>query len=170
YEQTVLRHVRSLAVDGVVPCEALTTGTDEEAGAWRKAFDKAVVADARRRGLIQRRWSRPMQIVVGVAALVPAAFVAAAIAAIPPAQSASQQQHDSSDDVMVGLGVWIVLVAAMSIYRAHRPTKAGRAAWARWLGLQEYLGRDENFASAPPAAVAIWDRYLAYGVALGVAP
>jgi hypothetical protein len=40
---------------------------------------------------------------------------------------------------------------------------------ARWLGVRDYLGRNEVFRTLPPASVAIWDRYLGYGAALGVA-
>jgi hypothetical protein len=47
-------------------------------------------------------------------------------------------------------------------------TPAGRTVAARWLGLQEHLRHDTAFADLPPASVAIWDRYLAYGEAVGV--
>jgi hypothetical protein len=51
----------------------------------------------------------------------------------------------------------------------QRDTKAGLTAAARWLGVREYLRNDEVFPDLPPAAVAVWDRYLAYGAAMGVA-
>jgi hypothetical protein len=51
----------------------------------------------------------------------------------------------------------------------ERDTPAGRAAAARWLGLRDHLGDNEHFQEQPPAAVAIWDRVLAHGAALGVA-
>jgi hypothetical protein len=35
--------------------------------------------------------------------------------------------------------------------------------------VRDYLGRNEVFPTLPPASVAIWDRYLGYGAALGVA-
>jgi hypothetical protein len=52
---------------------------------------------------------------------------------------------------------------------AERDTPAGREAAAKWLGLREHLEGSGGFTDAPPAAVAIWDRYLSYGAALGVA-
>jgi hypothetical protein len=35
--------------------------------------------------------------------------------------------------------------------------------------VRDYLAQDEAFRETPPAGVAIWDRLLSYGVALGVA-
>jgi len=52
---------------------------------------------------------------------------------------------------------------------ALRPTAAGKAAAARWQGVARDLHEDESFEVLPPPAVAIWDRYLAYAVALGLA-
>jgi len=52
--------------------------------------------------------------------------------------------------------------------RGERDTAKGRAVAARWLGLRAYLRGDESFADLPPSAVAVWDRHLSYGDALGV--
>lgn len=51
----------------------------------------------------------------------------------------------------------------------ERDTPDGREVAARWLGVRELLGEDPLFGEQPPAAVAIWDRLLAHGTALGVA-
>ena len=51
----------------------------------------------------------------------------------------------------------------------QRDTPAGRDAAACWLGYRDHVARDESFAGLPPAAVAIWDRHLAYAAALGIA-
>src|SRR5439155_20434666 len=48
-----------------------------------------------------------------------------------------------------------------------RDTPAGREVAGRWLGLRAYLRGDESFANLPPSAVAVWDRYLSYGDAVG---
>jgi hypothetical protein len=40
---------------------------------------------------------------------------------------------------------------------------------ARWLGVRKFLRADGSFGDAPPPSVALWQRYLSYGVALGVA-
>jgi hypothetical protein len=51
----------------------------------------------------------------------------------------------------------------------ERDTRQGRQVAARWLGLREMLAEDHLFAEQPPAGVAVWDRHIAYGAALGVA-
>jgi len=68
-----------------------------------------------------------------------------------------------------GFVIFTVLAGATSVFASERDTPAGREAAARWLGVRTYLGNDEFFPTLPPAAVAIWDRYLGYGAALGVA-
>ena len=52
--------------------------------------------------------------------------------------------------------------------RSDRDTDAGYEAARRWLGLREHLQEDDIFCDLPPAAVAVWDRYIAYGAALDV--
>ena len=49
-----------------------------------------------------------------------------------------------------------------------RRAPAGNAAAARWSALRAVLRTDKSFADLPPAAVTAGDRYLAYGVTLGV--
>ena len=39
----------------------------------------------------------------------------------------------------------------------------------RWLGLREYLSHNPAFPDMAPAAEVIWDRYLAYAAAFGLA-
>lgn len=172
YERQVLDHVRGLASNGVVPCEALTTGPEEDSKGWWDRFRKAVVADARNQGLSRSRWSKGATIVLGVVATVPAILAATAFVLAPTDKSSSSSSKE--DDPVVGaLGLgfvaWMGLMAIPFSLRAERHTKEGRAAAARWLGLRDYLQDDEVFDQAPPAAVAIWDRYMAYGAAMGVA-
>lgn len=169
YEDQVLGHIRRLAAaDGTVACEALTTGPEGESARWWKTFEAAVVKDARDRGLSRSRWSRWMLAVLTGTALAPAVLIALALVALPP-------QHGGKDDNPIGafLGltamVWVPLSAVPRKLRAERDTPAGQAAGARWLGLRQQLSEDRSFGEAPPAAVAIWDRYLAYGAAMGVA-
>jgi hypothetical protein len=54
--------------------------------------------------------------------------------------------------------------------RGERDTPAGIVAAARWLPVRDWLRAHEQFGDLPPAAVTVWDRYLSYGLALGVAP
>jgi hypothetical protein len=171
YEARVYDHVRGLASGGVVPCEALTTGPENESKRWWKDFRTAVSADARDRGLSRPRWTRIHLVVLGVVAAAPAALAAGAFAALPSTSSSSK----SNDNGVLGyfflaVIVWMALMAIPRYLRAERETPQGLAVASRWLGLRAQLAGDDNFASQPPAAVAIWDRLLAYGAAMGVAP
>jgi Predicted membrane protein (DUF2207) C-terminal domain len=160
YERMVLDHVARLAVDGVVPAEALTTGPQDASAKWWRAFQDAVVEDARARGLTRDRWSRPVERLLRVAALVPAGLVVLLANAVIGLNLGT---------VVAGGVLWVALMGLVRCLRDQRDTSAGAEAAAGWLGVRAYLGGNEVFPTLPPAAVAIWDRYLAYGAALGVA-
>ena len=169
YEQQVLTHVRELAsADGTVPCEALTTGPEDDSAAWWKRFQSAVVKDARDRGLSRGRWSKWMLTVLGAAALAPAVLAALALVVTPPKDSSDDENPVGAFIGLTAMG-WFGLMTVPTKLRAERDTPAGREAAAKWLGLREHLDATGGFADAPPAAVAIWDRFLSYGAALGVA-
>lgn len=169
YEEQVLDHVRQLAgPDGTVPGEALTTGPEAESARWWRSFTSAVNKDARGRGLSRGRWSGWMTALLSVTAFAPAVLAALALVVLPNNRS-SDSDNPVGAFIGVAIVVWGVLVAIPGKMRAERDTSKGREAAARWLGLRDYLHQDQAFAEAPPAAVAVWDRYLAYGAALGVA-
>lgn len=66
---------------------------------------------------------------------------------------------------------FVLLLAAMVVLMRHRTqelTDRGRAAAAHWLGVRAFIDAQDTIEHLPPAAVAIWDRYLAYGVATGL--
>jgi hypothetical protein len=71
--------------------------------------------------------------------------------------------------IVAGFLIWAALTSTIKRFRDQRETPAGAEAAARWLGVRDYLGRNEVFPTLPPSSVAIWDRYLGYGAALGVA-
>ena len=160
YERMVLDHVAGLAVDGVVPAEALTTGPQDQSTRWWRAFRQAVVADARERGLARDRWSAPVKAFLRAAALVPAGL------GVLYANAAGGLDFGT---IGAGLVIWVVLTSSIRLFGDQRDTPAGAEAAARWLGVRDYLGRNEVFPTLAPASVAIWDRYLGYGAALGVA-
>src|SRR5205807_873273 len=145
------------------------------ASRWRKAFAKGVAADARRRGLAEPRWSKPAKAVLVVTALAPAILLATAVTSLPTHNGTSRAGTSDSGSTWFAIAVvaWVMLLALIGAYRADRPSQAGTAAWGRWLGLREYLSRDENFVAAPPAAVAIqpsrWSPGVRLGVAIGIA-
>ena len=170
YEEQVLTHVRGLASpDGTVPGEALTTGPEGDSTAWWTRFQASVVKDARDRGLSRGRWSKWMLAVLGATAVVPAALAALALVTLPPEEGAEEEENPVGAFIGVTAMAWFPLMTLPRKLRAERDTPAGREAAARWLGLREHLDATGGFAEAPPAAVVIWDRFLSYGAALGVA-
>ncbi|MDQ3641581.1 MAG: DUF2207 domain-containing protein [Actinomycetota bacterium] len=170
YEEQLLLHVRSLAgPDGTIAAEALTTGPEGESDVWWKSFERSVVKDVRDRGLARNRWSNWMLLVLSAVALAPAVLAALTLVFLPA------DPPDEEDDVAGGfLGVtalfWFPLAGVPFMLRSERDTPAGREAAARWLGLRDHLEGSGGFTEAPPAAVVLWDRHLAYGAAMGVAP
>ena len=160
YEERVLAHVQAVAVGGVVPLTALTFRDAGKAAGWASSFADEVISDARARGLLRRRVPQWAVALLGAAAAVPALATGWLVYAA-----------DGSKDVgalTVGLFPWVVLSAIAGQPRGYRGTPLGRQVAARWLGLRSYLQVDSSFAALPPSAVAVWDRYLAYGDALGV--
>ncbi|HET8931599.1 MAG TPA: hypothetical protein VFN21_13140 [Acidimicrobiales bacterium] len=187
HERTVYDLIARRAVGGEVPLDALTLGDGRAARAWTRHFGTEVRDEARRRGLSRARYGAATRFVVAATATLPAGLIALGIGSAatgsdaPPvrssAVSATSASVSASGDVlgplvlafMVGLLVWIALVAVFKQLPTDRDTPEGLEHAARWAGLQANLGEDTVFASRPVGAVAIWDRLLAYGVALGVA-
>ncbi|WP_330465598.1 DUF2207 family protein [Micromonospora zamorensis] len=157
YERQVLARVRELAVDGVVPLTALTFRDDNESRTWNSRLRAAVVADARAAGLSQRRFGPTMMTALYLGAL--AVGVVCGLVAV--------HRTHLRWTFLVSLTVAAVLAGLVQRI-GERATPAGSEATARWLGVRSWLRNHQQFAELPPSAVAIWDRYLAYGAALGV--
>jgi hypothetical protein len=168
YERMVLEHVTHRATDGVVPAEALTTGPEDEARGWWRKFRRSVERDGRARGLSRARWSPVVHTILTVSALAVAAVVAVAATSLP---DNPEESDDGPIGAAIGFGLLTAgtLVVAAESLNGQRDTRTGRDAAARWLGLRTQLAEDPLFAEYPPAGVAIWDRLLAYGAAMGTA-
>jgi hypothetical protein len=164
YEQMIFDRVCSLANGGVVPLTALTFRDRGQANGFRKRVEAAVVADCRARGLSRRRFGPAALTVLNVMAVVCGVGLAAA------ALMLTDEQNGHPSFVAAG-GVWLigaVVLAGMGNRSiGERDTPGGRDACARWLGVKIWLRNTEEFANLPPAAVTVWNRYLAYGAALG---
>ncbi len=176
YEEQVMALVRSRATGGSAPLEAVQLG-DAEAVGWHTRFSKAVVRDARSRGLLRGRWSRVdwalFAVLAGVAWLLLASGLDVAHVeqtARAATTSGSQSRNFQPQDwYWVAVGGWALTLAVIARFRSIRFAPAGSQAAARWLGVKRYLAHDRSFGDATPAAVAIWKQLLAYGTALGVA-
>ncbi|MCI0689479.1 MAG: DUF2207 domain-containing protein [Sporichthyaceae bacterium] len=152
YEQQVYDYAASCAVDSVVATEALAKGQQKPA-AWWKSFRNAVIEDARSRGLSQPRWTGPWLTLLRGGSFIPGGLTALAA-------------WEWAAGGAVVVGCW-ALIAGIN---AERGTAAGAEAAGRWLGLRRQLRDNDRFETLPAASVTIWDRHLAYGAALDVAP
>lgn len=164
YEEQVLALVRERTVDDCVPLPALTTGTGRRLTSWQKSFRNAVIDDGQRLGLCRDRFHH------GHAGLA----LAAAAATFGLVWLAGGLEEDVSAPVTreVAVGEAMALGAAfggLEGSRRQRETQAGFEAAGRWLGVRTYLRDHGAFADQPAAAVMLWDRYLAYAAALGLA-
>jgi hypothetical protein len=173
YEEMVLDHVRDLAShtpEDRVPAQALTTGPERTAKRWWKRFRRLVVADARGRGLSQARWPVGLKVALVVAAIPVALSAALAGSTLRDQDETDADANTPVENALYAGGWTLAILGFVAASRSgERDTPEGRAAAARWLGLREQLAEDPLFADQPPAAVAIWDRLLAHGTAMGVA-
>ena len=161
YEAQVLALLRRRAVDGVVPAQALTAGPEDEARGWMKNFRSNVVGEAGRAGLCAARW--PPRAVALMAGLV-------LIAVVLALNSSNDESTSFQEALAIGVSIFAAAVLTW-VFRddAQMLTASGVEAQARWLALRHFLRDDEVFAGLPPTAVAVRDRYMAYGAALGAA-
>jgi hypothetical protein len=156
YEHRVLDLLRRRVRGGIVPTQALTTGPSDESKRWWRSFRREVIADAQGRGLSRDLIDRSTVLWLTALAAVPGVPVSVA-----------------AGDVRAGLacvgGALVGLTTARSAM-PQRDTPAGLAAASRWLGVRDRLGVDAELARAAPISVALWERYLAYAAAFGMAP
>ena len=155
YEARVLELLQRRSRGGIVPAQALTTGPEAESKRWWKAFVTEVVDDAQARGLSHDLWPRRLAVLVALAAAVPAILTAIAF----------------GEEAFYVYVILPLIVIGLILYgRRQRDTPAGLDAASRWRAVQAKLAENPVFAEQPPIAVAVWERLLAYGAALGVAP
>ncbi|HZO61354.1 MAG TPA: DUF2207 domain-containing protein, partial [Gaiellaceae bacterium] len=80
-----------------------------------------------------------------------------------------------SDVVLVALGGCAVANAAMLVVAATRVrlwrhrTRAGQEEAERWDAFRRYLTDFPRLRDAPPATLELWERFLVYGIAFGIA-
>jgi hypothetical protein len=173
YERRVFDRVTAVAGARFVPLEDVLRGYAEGGPNWFKLFRSEVVRDAEARGLVRaRRLGPPVVLVCVLTGMALGCF------GILPFQPSDQSDGAGAIGYATAagwfcvspvIGFVLLLVAARHLSGA-RYTDAGRRAGTYWLGVAGWLAAHEDLADLPPAAVAVWDRYLAYGVALGVNP
>ena len=169
YEQRLFNRIAALARGGVVPAAALVRGDEKWAQRWWRQFRKEAIGEARSRGLSRDRWSAGTLSLLRGTALIPVLAACAMILSSPTPLTDDQHESRWSGVFPTVIFGWAALIALVNRLRQERDTPAGREAAARWLGYRDHLARDESFEGLPPAAVAIWDRHLAYAASFGIA-
>jgi Predicted membrane protein (DUF2207) len=162
YERQALAHLEFRAAGlGVVPGTALDNGFEAGDDEFRTLFRNEVQADARGRGLLRSRIGRGTLVLLEAAGLASLTLTAAAMAL----------HHAADEIIMVALVYTIFLRVPWMLYRRSRPTRAGRAALAGWLGFRAALtGSPSGQVAGTAMFASAGDRGTAYAAALGAAP
>jgi Predicted membrane protein (DUF2207) len=169
FELHVLSALRAKAIDGVIPATALTTGTEDASARWHHELAQLVVVDAKQRGLTIDRWPKRTIGLIGAGS-----FVLIVLFMISAQIGGDAGDHPVAAGVAtafaIGGAVLLGVIAGrMRRSSAQRPTPAGTAAEARWLGVRAHLAQDEQLQQLPPAAVKLYGRHLAYAAGFGLA-
>jgi hypothetical protein len=163
YEALMYERVVSVAKGGVVPLRALKFRDPRAAARFQSRIRSAVVAEARNLGLSRRRISAQVMVVLAGLALLSGAGVAVAVLV----GTWGAEGRDLRPVGGAGAITFVALNSVLARGYGERDTPLGREVAARWLGVRRWLVDTEAFGDLPPAAVAVWDRYLAYGAAVG---
>ncbi|MFF1400104.1 DUF2207 family protein [Streptomyces sp. NPDC058287] len=159
YEQRVLDRVAARAANGGAPIGAIAFRDDERAASWNTALRREIITEARLRGLSRYRFAPLL-----VSALLVCAFVPGALFTV----AALMGHHGVRGAIFVGVAPGAALAFLLGKALGERATPKGLERAGHWAGLRAWLTAHEDFARLPPASVTVWDRYLAYGTALGV--
>ncbi|WP_158220294.1 DUF2207 domain-containing protein [Kineosporia sp. A_224] len=164
FEVQVLARVRAVLRNGVAPVAALQARGGEDVEGWWREFAQEVRRVARARVLVRDRVAPHVRTTIALGAG-PGSLVLGTAISLPAA---------STQDRILAMGLTVLVLWGGAwrlvdrVLRGDVLTDLGRAEVSRWLGVQAFLRGDGAFGAQPPAAVAVWDRYLAYGDALGV--
>jgi uncharacterized membrane protein len=78
--------------------------------------------------------------------------------------------------LLVGIGACLIANAALCLGTLivnrrlwRRRTQTGQEEAERWEAFRRYLSDFPRLQEAPPATLALWERYLVYGIAFGIA-
>jgi hypothetical protein len=178
YERRVLdRVVEAAGQAGAVSLAELSGGYPRDGYRWSERFREEVIADAKERGLRSDRVGLVDGLVVVIGVLL-ACTTGFALPGEVFAAATTPEGTGLAAKAALAVGIVVttcafLLVLAVPVVRwfnMDQRSPAGRAVTARWLGVAAWLRAHESFTEVPPAAVAVWDRYVGYGAAMGVTP
>jgi hypothetical protein len=138
-------------------------------GAWWRRFRSLVDDEARRSGLVRRRWTPALLAPpVGLAFLAVAAWLSSRDGDDQVAVVDSLERRWISILTLIALIALIVRVVRKAVGPELTHTDAGLAATSRWLAVRQRLV-ENGFTLMAPSSNETGDRRLAYAAAMGVA-
>jgi hypothetical protein len=167
YEQQVLDRVQKLSLNGEASLTSLAFRSWSEARRWRGAFYRAVIEEARHRGLCRPRLSRRTKRTLLGAAVVPAGFM------FGTWMWTSATLHAGLADQITGsliaaCAVWLAMYFTVELRWSDQSTPEGTRVAAGWLAYRAHLVAVEGVSDLAPADVASWGREMSFASALGV--
>ena len=167
HERLVLQHILArFTTDQAIPARHLAVDIH---GAWWRRFRNLVYAEARRAGLVKRRWT-PLLLAGPVAAALLGllAWNASRDDGTDVAVVDSVERRIIAVAALVALVLLIVRIVRHLISNDVTHTEAGIAATGRWLSVRQRLVAG-GFAPMAPSSLEIGDRRLAYATAMCLA-
>jgi hypothetical protein len=171
YEARILAELRTKAIDGVVPTDALTTGPEDQSKRWHRVLAEEIVDDAKARGLTVDRWPNRIVAPLGIALVLIVALIFIGLKL--------EDDTNTNRPVLAAVAATAALLALFGGFAlvgrlgrslAQLPTASGRDAAEHAVGLADQLRSNAALAELPPAGVKLWDRLFAYAAAFGAAP
>jgi Predicted membrane protein (DUF2207) C-terminal domain len=154
YETQLLQAIRKVAGTEDLPAEQLAAALNPSTPWFWASFRMLVTHESKQLGLVHRPKVARIMLTADIAPFV----LCAGLALINPG--------------LLGLGIPLLFILwpiawYLAIRRApDQLTPAGREVASRWLGVRAFVQGTGSLSNLPPAAVEIWDRYLAYGAAM----
>lgn len=168
YERQLYDWVRSQATGGSAPLEALSVGNPGQAQSFWNRFERSVVSDARKRGLVRNRWAKSDWVVLGTILAVAFGLLALSFGAAGVGDS-GEDPMDVGDWLIAAAFGWGGVLAVITRFQDLRDTKQGQEVAGRWLGVRNAFRKSTAFGDAPPSHVTIWERNMSHAVAMGLA-
>ena len=154
YESQLLDAVRKVAGDADLPADRLAAALNPSTPWFWARFRMSVTRESKGLGLVDRPKTARLLLTADIAPF----MLCAGLALINPG--------------LLGIGVPLLFILwPIAWYLAVRKapdllTPKGREVASRWLGVRAFIHGTGSLDELPPAAVTVWDRYLAYGAAM----